>query len=115
MAPLRVSNVCDDGTISKKRNTATLDAGKLQLPLTLRHAKKGDRFAPFGMRGTKLVSNYLTDRKKSIFEKQQQLVVTDANGTIVWLAGERPSAKFCINESTRRCLILLWNKKCGVG
>lgn len=115
LGTLEITAKVFDGTFSKERNVATLDAEKVAFPLTLRHAETGDRFAPFGMRGTKLVSDYLTDRKKSIVEKQQQLVVTDANGTIVWLAGERPSAKFCINESTRRCLILLWNKKCGVG
>ena len=99
------------GKISKERNTATLDKEKLSLPLKLRYAETGDRFAPFGMRGTKLVSDYLTDRKKSLIEKQQQLVVTDADGSIVWLVGERPAAPFCIKENTKACIILEWQSK----
>ena len=92
------------------RNIACLDAEKLHLPLTLRGTRSGDRFAPFGMRGTKLVSDYLTDRKKSILEKQAQLVVADATGEIVWLVGERPSARCSINEKTRNIVLLEWEK-----
>lgn len=100
-----------NGDIPKQRNTACLDAEKLHLPLTLRNTRKGDRFAPFGMRGTKLVSDYLTDRKKSIFEKQMQLVVTDAKGEIVWLVGERPSSRCSIDKNTKKILSLEWDKK----
>lgn len=97
------------GDIPKQRNIACLDADKLHFPLTLRKTRKGDRFAPFGMRGTKLVSDYLTDRKKSIIEKQSQLVVTDATGEIVWLVNERPSARCCIGEKTKGTVRLEWN------
>ena len=62
------------------------------------------------MRGTKLVSDYLTDRKKSILDKRQQLVVTDAAGSIVWLVGERPAAPFCIGKNTKRILCLEWKR-----
>lgn len=106
---LEISCHTFDGTIHKERNIAMLDAGKLHFPLTLRVAVKGDRFAPFGMRGTKLVSDYLTDRKKSIPEKQKQLVVTDATGTIVWLVGERPAAPFCVKENTKEIVKLEWH------
>ena len=99
-----------NGLIPKHRNIACLDAEKLHLPLTLRGTRSGDRFAPFGMRGTKLVSDYLTDRKKSILEKQAQLVVADATGEIVWLVGERPSARCSINERTRNIVLLEWEK-----
>ena len=97
-----------DGVIPKERNCAMLDSNKLQFPLTLRRTGQGDRFAPFGMRGTKLVSDYLTDRKKNLLEKQQQLVVTDATGAIVWLVGERPAAPYCVNDKTHNTVILKW-------
>jgi tRNA(Ile)-lysidine synthase len=96
--------------IPKQHNTACLDIEKLQLPLTLRNIQNGDRFAPFGMRGTKLISDYLTDRKKSLIEKQAQLVVIDAKGEIVWLVNERPSARCCITEKTKNVICLEWNK-----
>ena len=95
-----------DGVIPKEKNCAILDCAKLELPLKLRHVKQGDRFAPFGMRGTKLVSDYLTDRKKSIIEKQTQLVVTDATGRIAWLVNERPAATFCVDKNTEEVIVL---------
>ena len=107
---LKVTACTFDGIVSKELNIATLDTEKLRFPLTLRQARNGDRFAPFGMRGTRLVSDYLTDRKKSIIEKQQQLVVTDACGEIVWLVGERPAAPFCVNKNTKEVLMLAWKK-----
>ena len=97
-----------NGDIPKERNIACLDADKLQLPLTLRSVQNGDRFAPFGMRGTKLVSDYLTDRKKSLMEKKRQLVVTDATGKIIWLVNERPSSRCCVDKETEKVLILEW-------
>lgn len=100
-----------DGTIPKQREIATIDAKRVELPLTLRHTKSGDRFHPFGMRGTKLVSDYLTDCKRSIIEKEQQLVVTDANDRIVWLVGERPSALCSIDKTTTDIITLEWIKK----
>ena len=107
---LNITKVTFNGNIEKQHNVATLDADRLCLPLTLRNTRTGDRFAPFGMRGTKLVSDYLTDRKKSIIEKQKQLVITDAKGEIVWVVNERPSARCCINEKTKEVLRLEWSQ-----
>lgn len=97
-----------EGTIERDKNLATLDSGKVQQPLTLRLWRQGDRFAPFGMRGTKLVSDYMTDKKMSIIAKERQYVVTDANGTIVWLVGERPAAHCCIDGNSTEVIRLEW-------
>jgi tRNA(Ile)-lysidine synthase len=107
---LNIAEAAFDGNIPKQHNIASFDADKLHLPLTLRQTRQGDRFAPFGMKGTKLVSDYLTDRKKSLIEKQAQLVVTDVEGEIVWLVDERPSSRCCISENTKKILILEWWK-----
>ena len=95
-----------DFSVSKQPNMAMLDAASVQFPLTIRHAATGDRFVPFGMTGSKLVSDFLTDRKKSIFEKQKQLVVTSANGSIVWLVGERTDNRFKVSPDTKKVLII---------
>ena len=107
---LKISRAVFNGDIPKQRSIACLDADKLHLPLILRNTRNGDRFAPFGMRGTKLVSDYLTDRKKSILEKQAQLVVTDAKGEIVWLVDERPSSHCCIDKGTKITIRLEWRR-----
>lgn len=105
---LNITHATFNGDIPKERNVACLDADRLHLPLTLRSTRNGDRFAPFGMQGTKLVSDYLTDRKKSRIEKQMQLVVVDTNGEIVWLVNERPSSRCCISKETKNVIRFEW-------
>ena len=96
----------DDYVPSRAADCVCLDASDIKFPLTLRHIEQGDRFAPFGMNGMKLVSDYLTDRKKTVFEKRAQLVVTDAQQRIVWLVGERTDNRFRITPHTQQALRL---------
>ena len=97
--------IATDTTVSRDDYVATLDADKVQFPLTVRLVQQGDRFAPFGMkRGTKLVSDYMTDQKLSILEKRHQKVVTDATGAIVWVIGLRTDNRFRISNDTKRSL-----------
>ncbi len=107
---LKTTNEEYTGTIEKSRQCASLDADSLQPPLYVRKTKAGDRFFPFGMRGSKLVSDYLTDRKMNILQKERQLVITDRNDNIVWLVGERPAAPYCIGEKTKKLLCLKWQR-----
>lgn len=58
------------------------------------------------MKGKKLVSDYLTDRKKNLFEKQSQLVLEDAKGQIIWVVGERTSELCKIKEDTKKILYI---------
>ena len=76
------------------------DASAVKFPLTVRTVEAGDRFVPFGMKGSKLVSDYLTDRKFNLFDKQRQLVVADAHGRIVWLVNQRPDERYRITDTT---------------
>lgn len=95
-----------DFSISKETDCVCLDAEKVSFPLHLRKVEHGDRFVPFGMNGSKLVSDYLTDKKKNYFEKEHQLVLTDAKERILWLVGERPDGRYCIKSSTIKSLIV---------
>ena len=95
-----------DFQLVKNRNYACLDADKVEFPLMVRPCIAGDRFVPFGMNGSKLISDFLTDAKKSLYEKRCQLVVTDANGEIVWVANERTDNRFRVTDATKRVLII---------
>ena len=90
--------------ISKTSDCATLDADKARFPFVIRPVQTGDRFQPFGMEGSRLVSDFLTDRKYSVLEKRRQLVVTDATDNIVWLVGERVDQRYAVSADTRRVL-----------
>lgn len=101
---IRVDEVNSDFTVSRNPLHATLDASLVKMPLTLRKIQSGDRFTPYGMRSMKLISDYLTDRKKNYFEKQQQMVLCDAEDEVIWLVGERVSQKVACNEKTIKVL-----------
>lgn len=91
--------------ISRQPDVATVDFDRISGPLTLRLTHRGDRFMPFGMKDFKLVSDYLTDRKASRFEKESQLAVFD-NNRMVWLVGRRTDQRFAIGGATSTVLEL---------
>lgn len=95
-----------DFSPSKEKFLITLDADAVTFPLHLRLAQNGDTFHPYGMKGKKLVSDYLTDRKKNLFEKQSQLVLEDTKGQIIWVVGERTSELCKIKEDTKKILYI---------
>ena len=94
--------------IKKDPHTAYLDADKLHGPLTLRTPQIGDTFAPFGMKGKrKLLSDYLTDLKLNLFEKERQLLLMDGE-EIAWVVNRRSSELYRVDETTRRVIVLTW-------
>ena len=97
--------------IPRSSDVIALDADRLQLPLTVRLPKEGDRFTPFGMQGSKLVSDFLTDQKLSLLEKRRQLIILDSTGRILWVVGLRPDNHFRITGSTRTILRLSIEKQ----
>ena len=92
-------------TIPKDKTIACIDADKITYPLTLRKWEQGDTFIPFGMKGKKKVSDYLTDHKFSLLQKEQQWVLCSGKD-IVWLIGERSDNRFRIDEHTRKVLCI---------
>lgn len=97
---IQVTKKTEPFIVYKDPTVAMVDMHKLQWPLSLRHYQTGDKFTPLGMKGKKLVSDYLTDKKKNLFEKNDQLVITDAQNRIVWLVNERIDNSYRVTEST---------------
>lgn len=91
----------------KSPYSASIDAAKASFPLTLRQAHAGDRFTPFGMCGSKLVADYLKDRKRDIATRRKHPILADANGNIVWIPGECISNKCKISpQGTSQAIII---------
>ena len=87
---------------------AVFDLDRLQLPLTLRHRRDGDRFHPFGMRGTKKLKDFLIDAK--IPRQERERVPVLMNGEeIVWVVGYRTSEPFKIRPETKHRLNLSYS------
>ena len=89
---------------SKVPTIVDLDASSIRFPLTLRRVAEGDRFTPLGMRGTQLMSDFLTNLKRNRFEKSNQLVLLDATGTILWVLGLRINDHFKLTPKSTSCL-----------
>lgn len=98
--------VDDSFIIGRGRDRVTLDAKDIHFPLLIRTTEEGDRFMPFGMNGVKLVSDYLTDRKKNLFDKRKQMVVADSTGNIIWLVGERTDNRYRISCDTKESIVI---------
>lgn len=97
------SSYSSGGPLPREKNVICMDLDKVEFPLVVRTPQTGDRFMPFGMKGMKLVSDFLTDLKKNVFEKERQLLVCSGD-KIAWVVGERPDDRFRVTEHTRHIL-----------
>jgi tRNA(Ile)-lysidine synthase len=69
--------------------------------LTLRLWKKGDRFRPLGMKGSKKLSDFFIDEKIDIFSKNKQWVLLDGK-RIIWVCGRRISDDVKVTSKTTK-------------
>jgi len=83
----------------KALNVIYVDAEKLTFPLTIRNWQKGDFFYPFGMKTKKKVSDFFTDLKIDLLEKQKIRLLC-AGEQIVWVVGYRADERFRIDADT---------------
>lgn len=90
------------GTFCVDSRQALFDADRLRYPLRLRHPCRGDRFQPYGMNGTRLLSDFFSDSKLSAADRQRQWLLCDADDTILWVAGRRADGRYAVTSATRR-------------
>ncbi|MBC8593865.1 tRNA lysidine(34) synthetase TilS [Oscillospiraceae bacterium N12] len=100
-----------DFVIPREKNIACFDADKLEdTEFTIRKWRKGDTFVPFGMKGQKKISDYLTDRKLSLIQKERQYVLCQRD-KIIWVIGERTDNRYRIDDKTKRVIIITMREK----
>jgi len=88
----------------KGANTAYFDVDKINFKkLLLRNRREGDRFRPFGLRGTKKLSDFFIDRKipRRLRDRVPLLVEGE---DILWVVGIRRADKARITEDTKKIL-----------
>jgi tRNA(Ile)-lysidine synthase len=86
--------------LKRNREVGTFDSEKLRFPLKLRRWKHGDYFYPFGMRGKKKISDYFSDQKISIPEKENTWLLCSGED-VIWIVNHRTDSRFCITNSTK--------------
>jgi len=83
------------------------DLDAAEFPLSLRSRRKGERIEPFGMRGSKKISDLLTDAHISASEKDSYPVFAHAGG-VLGVPGIRRAAAAPVQEITQRILCVKW-------
>ncbi|MDR3060579.1 MAG: tRNA lysidine(34) synthetase TilS [Dysgonamonadaceae bacterium] len=94
-----------DFQFSQEKKYAYFDTEKLNFPLLLRKWQNGDRFMPFGMKGSKKLSDYFSDHKFSLIDKENAWVLCSGND-ICWIVGERTDRRFKIDYNTTKISII---------
>lgn len=94
----------------EQNNVAWIEADEKLFPMTVRPVKKGERFYPLGMKGSKLVSDYLTDCKADIIAKQGQWILTNSEDKVVWLVNRRLDDRSKIKNNDKVCYKIIFNE-----
>lgn len=93
----------EDFVVEKDKNILFVDADKISFPLKLRRWLQGDWFIPFGMKGRKKMSDYFSDNKFSLVDKEASwLLCSDED--IIWLVGHRSDDRYRISQTTKSVL-----------
>lgn len=74
---------------------------------TMRGWRNGDRMRPFGLKGTKLLSDIFSDAKMSLNDKKNVKVIC-RNSDIIWLPGLRCSALYPVTGKSEKVLEIVY-------
>jgi len=89
------------------KNEVILREKDLQFPVSIRSRMDGDRFHPFGMKGTKLVSDFLKDEKVEAYERDQVKILVNGNKDILWVIPFRSNERYRIGKNEKGKFIKL--------
>jgi tRNA(Ile)-lysidine synthase len=98
-------NIAKGFKITKDHAIAMFDMDKLNFPLTIRKWEKGDAFCPFGMKGRKKLSNFFTDIKLSLIEKENTYLLCSGKD-IAWVAGYRIDNRYRVTDKTKKIFVV---------
>ncbi len=87
------------------KSKVVVDADKLHGTLRLRPLEKGDRFQPYGLKGTKLANDFLADRHVSLLRRLKARVLCDDIG-FVWLVGYEIDQRVALTAETTKSITL---------
>jgi len=97
------------GEVYRSGETAYFDLSQLELPLSARSWREGDRFVPFGLSGTKKVHDVFIDEKVPVTGRSKIPIICDGDG-IVWVVGVRRSERARIKDDTRTILKIAFER-----
>ena len=96
------------GAIPCPAHEAYLDGDRLVGALALRQAQPGERFTPLGLGGSKLLSDYYTDRK--LYGRARQTPIVADQAGPVFIPGGTVAHRVRITKDTRRIVHIIFEK-----
>ena len=94
-------------TLPDGTHEAIFDYDVIELPLIVRNRQNGDRFQPYGMRGTKKIKDYLMDAKVPL--RHRDRVPLLISGTdIIWVIGHTTHERYKVHHQTQKVLHLYY-------
>jgi len=94
-----------EGWLDAGKDTIFLDLHQFPFPWIIRCFREGDRFTPFGMRGTKKLKDLFIDKKIPL-ESRKKVPIFLSEGEIFWIGGVQMAEKARIFESPGELLRL---------
>ncbi len=95
-------------TLKKDTSIAYFDAALIdEDALHIRKWNKGDFFIPFGMQGSKKLSDFFTDNKLTVNKKDSQWLLCH-NNDIIWVIGRRTDNRYRVTNNTKKVLIITY-------
>lgn len=88
-----------------KEGVHCIDATEIEFPIICRSWENGDRFFPFGMKGSKKISDFYKDLKIDCLNKNR-IPLLCSNGKIFSIVGLRSDERFRIKDNCRRVLVV---------
>ncbi|MBK5203414.1 MAG: tRNA lysidine(34) synthetase TilS [Prolixibacteraceae bacterium] len=103
-----VINIDSAFVLSRNSDVVDLDMDLLNFPLILKRWEGGEYFRPLGMSGFKKLSDFFTDEKMSIPEKENIWILYSGKN-IVWVIGKRVDDRYKITAQTKKVLRITIN------
>lgn len=89
------------GAFTDAPNTVQVKVEQLRYPLQVRHWQAGDAFCPLGMGGKRQkLQDFFTNQKIDRLARQQQWLLVNGDGEIIWVVGHRLDDRFKIDTPT---------------
>jgi tRNA(Ile)-lysidine synthase len=95
----------EDIKISSDKKNIYIDYDKVIGEIYVRNRKAGDKFIPFGMKGSKKIKDFFIDEKIDVNLRNEILLVCDKEN-IIWVVGYRMNNDYKITKNTKKALYL---------
>ncbi len=95
----------DEAVVDASANVARMAMDDVLWPLLVRRWRKGDRFKPLGMAGTKKLQDFFVDAKIPRDRRHQVAIVCDRE-KICWIVGQRLDSRVRVKPSSGEIIVI---------